>query len=71
MPKAFPKEFRQDVIRVYRAWDASMAQVADAAVSTRIASAHGARPPAGCRTLMDRPPPARRVRIGDARIIRL
>jgi transposase len=28
MPKAFPKEFRQDVIRVYRTSDASMAQVA-------------------------------------------
>ena len=28
MPKAFPKEFRQDVIRVYRDSDASMAQVA-------------------------------------------
>ena len=28
MPKAFPKEFRQDVIRVYRNSDASMAQVA-------------------------------------------
>jgi transposase len=28
MPKAFPKEFRQDVIRVYRDSDASVAQVA-------------------------------------------
>jgi transposase-like protein len=28
MPKAFPKEFRQDVIRVYRDSAASMAQVA-------------------------------------------
>jgi transposase len=28
MPKAFPNEFRQDVIRVYRDSDASMAQVA-------------------------------------------
>jgi transposase-like protein len=28
MPKAFPREFRQDVIRVYRDSDASMAQVA-------------------------------------------
>ena len=28
MPKAFPKEFREDVIRVYRDSDASMAQVA-------------------------------------------
>jgi transposase-like protein len=28
MPKAFPEEFRQDVIRVYRDSDASMAQVA-------------------------------------------
>ena len=28
MPKAFPKEFRADVIRVYRESDASMAQVA-------------------------------------------
>ncbi|WP_041546180.1 MULTISPECIES: IS3 family transposase [unclassified Nocardioides] len=28
MPKAFPKEFRQDVIRVYRESDSSMAQVA-------------------------------------------
>lgn len=28
MPKAFPKEFREDVIRVYRESDASMAQVA-------------------------------------------
>jgi transposase len=28
MPKAFPVEFRQDVIRVYRDSDASMAQVA-------------------------------------------
>ena len=28
MPKAFPMEFRQDVIRVYRDSDASMAQVA-------------------------------------------
>ena len=28
MPKAFPLEFRQDVIRVYRDSDASMAQVA-------------------------------------------
>ena len=28
MPKAFPKEFRADVIRVYRDSDASMAQVA-------------------------------------------
>ena len=28
MPKAFPKEFRADVIRVYRKSDSSMAQVA-------------------------------------------
>jgi transposase len=28
MPKPFPKEFREDVIRVYRDSDASMAQVA-------------------------------------------
>lgn len=28
MPKAFPREFREDVIRVYRGSDASMAQVA-------------------------------------------
>jgi transposase len=28
MPKAFPKEFREDVVRVYRDSDASMAQVA-------------------------------------------
>ena len=28
MPKAFPKEFREDVIRVYRDSDASLAQVA-------------------------------------------
>lgn len=28
MPKAFPKEFREDVIRVYRESDASMTQVA-------------------------------------------
>src|SRR4051794_11125480 len=28
MPKAFPREFRQDVIRVYRDSDAWMAQVA-------------------------------------------
>jgi transposase len=28
MPKAFPKEFREDVIRVYRNSDASVAQVA-------------------------------------------
>jgi transposase len=28
MPKAFPKEFREDVIRVFRDSDASMAQVA-------------------------------------------
>ena len=28
MPKAFPKEFREDVIRVYKDSDASMAQVA-------------------------------------------
>jgi transposase-like protein len=28
MPKAFPKEFRKDVIGVYRDSDASMAQVA-------------------------------------------
>ena len=28
MPKAFPYEFRQDVIRVYRDSDASIAQVA-------------------------------------------
>ena len=28
MPKAFPKKFRQDVIRVYRESDSSMAQVA-------------------------------------------
>ena len=28
MPKAFPREFRQDVVRVYRDSDASMAQVA-------------------------------------------
>jgi transposase len=28
MPKAFPMEFREDVIRVYRSSDASMAQVA-------------------------------------------
>ena len=28
MPKAFPQEFREDVIRVYRGSDASMAQVA-------------------------------------------
>ena len=29
MPKPFPKEFREDVIRVYRDSDASMAQVAE------------------------------------------
>lgn len=28
MPKAFPKEFREDVTRVFRDSDASMAQVA-------------------------------------------
>ncbi len=28
MPKAFPKEFREDVIRVYRDSDSSIAQVA-------------------------------------------
>ena len=28
MPKAFPREFREDVIRVFRTSDASMAQVA-------------------------------------------
>ena len=28
MPKAFPKEFRQDVIRVFRESDSSLAQVA-------------------------------------------
>jgi len=28
MPKAFPKEFHEDVIRVYKDSDASMAQVA-------------------------------------------
>jgi transposase len=28
MPKAFPREFREDVIRVYRESDASMAQIA-------------------------------------------
>ena len=28
MPKAFPKEFREDVIRVYRDSDSSLAQVA-------------------------------------------
>ena len=28
MPKAFPKEFREDVIRVYKAADSSVAQVA-------------------------------------------
>ena len=28
MPKAFPKEFREDVIRVYRDSDTSVAQVA-------------------------------------------
>ena len=28
MPKAFPKEFREDVIRVFRESDASVAQVA-------------------------------------------
>jgi transposase len=28
MPKAFPQEFREDVIRVYRDSDASLAQVA-------------------------------------------
>jgi transposase len=28
MPKAFPKEFREDAVRVYRDSDASMAQVA-------------------------------------------
>ena len=28
MPKAFPQEFREDVIRIYRDSDASMAQVA-------------------------------------------
>ena len=28
MPKAFPREFREDVIRVYRHSDASVAQVA-------------------------------------------
>ena len=28
MPKAFPKEFREDVIRVFRASDSSIAQVA-------------------------------------------
>ena len=28
MPNAFPKEFREDVIRVYKDSDASMAQVA-------------------------------------------
>lgn len=35
MPKAFPKEFRQDVIRVFRESDSSVAQVAkDFGVST-------------------------------------
>jgi transposase-like protein len=28
MPKAFPMEFREDVVRVYKSSDASMAQVA-------------------------------------------
>ncbi len=28
MPKAFPKEFREDVVRVYRDSDSSVAQVA-------------------------------------------
>ena len=28
MPKAFPREFREDVIRVFKSSDASMAQVA-------------------------------------------
>jgi transposase-like protein len=28
MPKAFPKEFREDVVRVFKDSDASMAQVA-------------------------------------------
>lgn len=28
MPKAFPREFREDVIRVYRDSDSSVAQVA-------------------------------------------
>lgn len=28
MPKAFPKEFREDVIRVYKSSDSSVAQVA-------------------------------------------
>jgi transposase-like protein len=28
MPKPFPKEFREDVIRVYRESDASMAEAA-------------------------------------------
>lgn len=28
MPKAFPREFREDVVRVYRDSDASVAQVA-------------------------------------------
>ena len=28
MPKAFPKEFREDVIRVYRDSDSSVAQIA-------------------------------------------
>jgi len=28
VPKSFPREFREDVIRVYRDLDASMAQVA-------------------------------------------
>ena len=28
MPKAFPKEFREDVIRVYKDSDTSVAQVA-------------------------------------------
>ncbi len=35
MPKAFPKEFREDVIRVYKDSDSSVAQVAKASASRR------------------------------------
>ena len=48
MPKAFPREFREDVIRVYRDSDASMAQVAkdfgiSAVVSEAVADDRRAR----------------------------
>ncbi len=55
MPKAFPKEFREDVVRVYRDSDASMAQVAKDFGISPSASSGGSRSMTGTRPPRRRP----------------